>query len=245
MLCHHMLRILRMFDLRSTVTRISMTSLSIILFSARAWLSDLAVTAELAGLASMVAFCIPLTYWSFIEVNEHFQLQRSGVAHKATVVDHCVNAAGFDRWQVEISLSETVIRKWIKTTVKMPLRSTVEVCLTPDWAHCRLEKSGMGWWCTTLYLTGLIFFSITDTIESLYGIVFGTYQAVVLLHREGCSLVNISLHLLFAFSLGCAIVSNLYVYFWVRRNGGLPLSTEFEVVSTHSNASLTKYVQTV
>lgn len=229
----------RFCDLRNTTTRVTLTALSILLFSARAWQSDLVVTAELAGLASMVATCVPLTYISFIELQVHINLQRFGKLHSATVTNHVANQAGFVMWEVEIEIEEGRIRKWVKTTIKkIAVGSTVEVTLTPDWTYCRVETSGRSVWRTTLYLAFLLWATVSDVIESIYGVIFGVIQAVVLLHEQGCSILNIALHLLFAVCLGGALVSNLYCCFWVRRHAGLPSTEAYEMVSSHSRLSL-------
>lgn len=233
--------IFRFCDLRSTTTRITLTSLSLVLFSARAaWRSDdLVVTAQLAGLAAMVATCVPLTYVSFVELRGHVNLQRYGKVHAGTVLDRVVNPAGFGRWQVEIDVEVGPeihgrrIRKWVKSTANLVVGAAVEVTLTPDWTYCRLETAGRSVWRTTVYLAVLTIVSISDIIESVYGVIFGIVQAVCLLHEQGCSLVNIGLHLLFAVCLGGALVSNLYCCFWLRRHAGLPSTETFEVVSSH------------
>uniref|UniRef100_A0A7S3P759 Uncharacterized protein n=1 Tax=Amphora coffeiformis TaxID=265554 RepID=A0A7S3P759_9STRA len=221
----------RISDLRSTTSRVTLTGLSIVMFSGMASQSeDAAVTAQLAGLAMMVAICIPLTYVPMVEFYKAVQLQRFGKVRSATVVDHRVNPAGFARWRLDIEIPEGTIRKWVQHKTKLTLGSQVDVRLTEDYVFCRVEASGSSLWRTTIYLGTLIVVSLADTIESIYCVIFGVIQAVTLLREEGCSILNIVLHLLFTVIFGAAVLSNFYICFWKRRYSGLPSTYGFECI---------------
>ena len=210
----------RLCDLRSTTISAVLTGLSCLLFLARAWHADvdLAVTSQLASLAVMVAICVPLTYIPFVELHGHFQLQRSGRIRPSGVVDYRVNEAGFSRWCLDIEVPQGIVQKWAHCSSKsLAIGSTAQVPLSDNWVYCRVETPGKSVWRTTLYLTTLIFVSLTDTIESLYCVFFGIRQAVILLQAAGCSVLNIVMHLLFCVAFGGAVLSNVYVFFWRRR----------------------------
>ena len=223
---------LRICELRSRTISLTLTGLSILMFLARVWRqSDLTVTAQLASLAMMIAVCVPFTYLPFLELKAHIQLQRFGRLRKATVVDHRVNPSGFARWRLEIEVPEGIVRKWTHSSAKLLVESTVDVTLTDDWVHCRVETPGKSAWRTTIYLTTLIFVSMADTIESLYCVLFGMIEAVHLLREEGCSCLNIVLHVIFAVVFGGAVLSNLYSCFWKRRYVGLPSIYGYEFIT--------------
>lgn len=221
----------RIWDLRSTTSRVMLTGLSIVMFSGMASQSDdAAVTIQLAGLAMMVAICIPLTYVPMVEFYKAVQLQRFGKVRSATVVDHRANPAGFVRWRLEIEVPEGTVRKWVYHKTKLAPGSTVDARLTEDYVFCRVEASGSSVWRTTIYLGTPIVFSLADTIESIYCVIFGVIQAVALLREEGCSVINIALHLLFTVVFGAAVLSNFYICFWKRRYSGLPSTYGYEFI---------------
>lgn len=221
---------------RSTSFTVALTGLSVLMISNKTWQSDITVTAKLASLAMMVAVCIPLTYLPLAELHAHVQLQRGGTLRSATVIDQLVNTSGFKRWQLEIVVPEGTIRKWVHSSNKLALGSVVDVTITEDWIYCRVENSNRPVWRTTIYLATLIFVSLTDTIESLYFVLFGIIEAVNLLRQEGCSLVNIGVHLLFAVIFGGAICAICHSFFWKRRYADLPsvYGYEFIMPSTRS-----------
>lgn len=220
----------RFCDSRSTSITIALTGLSMLMFSIQTWQSNVTVTAKLASLATMVAVCIPLTYLPLAELHAHVQMQRRGVVRSARVMDHLVNPSGFARWRLEIDVPEGTIRKWVHSSAKLALGSVVDVTITDDWIYCRVENSNRPMWRTTAYLATLILVSVTDTIESLYFVLFGIIEAVNLLREEGCSLVNIGVHLLFAVIFGGAVCAICHSCFWKRRYADLPSAYGYEFI---------------
>jgi hypothetical protein len=193
--------------------------------------SDLEVTLKLAGLASMVAISVPLTYMPLVQVATNMKLQRDGKIHSATVVGHHANSAGCTRWLLDVKIPDGVVRKWAESTTKLVLYSQINVTLSSDWVLCRIERPGKSPWRQTLYFATLFLFSLADIIESLYCLVLGMVESIKLLLGEGCSPINIFFHVLFAFVFGAAILSNVYACFWRRRHAGLPSVYTFECIA--------------
>lgn len=224
---------LRQNDVRLGYLCVTLTLLSLAMIGARiSQDADLTVTFQLAGLASMVAMSVPLTYIPLVQVHTNIRLQRDGKLRSATVTDHLVNPAGFARWLLEIKTPDGIVRKWVQSTSKkLALGADVDVTLSADLVHCRVETPGRSIWKTTVYFTTLLLISIADTIESMYCLIFGLGKAASLLREEGCSVLNILLHILFAFIFGGAVLGNAYVLFWRRRYAGLPSIYTFERLS--------------
>lgn len=228
---------LRFCEVRSNHSRLTLSLLSAAIITARAYRdSDLHVTLKLAGLAAMVAISIPLTYIPLVQVATNMKLQRDGRLHSATVIGHRVNQAGFTRWLVDVKVPDGVVRKWVHSTTKLVMFSKINVSLSSDLVLCRVETPGKSIWRQTLYFTALFLVSLGDIVESLYCLMLGLVESVKLLLDEGCSYMNIIMHILSAFVFGGAVLSNTYACFWRRRHTGLPSVYTFECITDVESA---------